>query len=524
MFNALIGSLTEYSVAGRIRRSNLLWILWFVAILGVTAFLGLILLRWGPNVSLVVWIIYFLGIAAIFYKPRYGVYIIIFLTLVGDGILAAWYPFTKNFSSPESLLYLHDAVIISPLESYIVFIFISWLGRETLSRRMRFYRGPLFWPALIFLAFVTFGLGYGIVTGGNVNIALWESRAIYYLVMLLIITGNLLETREHVSHFIWFVMLALFIEGVSGSLYFLIDLQGSLAGVDAITEHSAAVHMNSVFVFAFAIWLYKGTVSKRMILPLMVPFVLLAYLATQRRAAMVGLMIALVFLAVFLFWENRRVFWIIIPPIAFAGLVYLVLFWNQTGALGLPAQAVKSVIAPNQASIADQSSNIYRMIENVNISFTIHQAPLTGVGFGHKFYILVPLPDISFFEWWEYLTHNSILWIWIKTGVGGFLALMFLIGSTVMLSARVIARVPSNEMRAIAVTMTLYIIMHFVYAYVDISWDTQSMVYVGSAMGVINALERIVSRRVPQAPLRWPWQNAVEPAPSLEPEILVNKS
>ena len=55
-------------------------------------------------------------------------------------------------------------------------------------------------------------------------------------------------------------------------------------------------------------------------------------------------------------------------------------------------------------------------------------------------------------------------------------------------------------------TATLYIVMHFLFAYVDISWDGQSMLYVGLMMGIIACLERVVAKPVATAPRRWPWQ------------------
>ena len=48
---------------------------------------------------------------------------------------------------------------------------------------------------------------------------------------------------------------------------------------------------------------------------------------------------------------------------------------------------------------------------------TIKAKPITGLGFGQRFYRPFPLPDISFFPFYEYMPHNSVLWIWIKTGV-----------------------------------------------------------------------------------------------------------
>lgn len=494
------------SVQSRQNRANLTHFLWYTAVLLLSGMLGLLMLVSGPSASHIAWVVYLLGVVIIFVQPRYGIYLLIFLSLVGDGTLTYSLPFTKNFSSAESLLYLSDALIVSPLETYILLTFVSWLGRGAMQRKIIFYRCELFWPALAFISFIVFGLVYGIGTGGNLTIALWESRAIFYMVAMLILASNLFTERSHFHNALWFAMGALFIEGIIGSYYFLVTLRGSLAGVEAITDHSAAIHMNTLFVFVLAAWLYQTSIAKRILLPLMVPPVVLSYLATQRRAAFVTLIVALALMTIILYKENRRAFWLIVPTAAVVGILYLGAFWNSGSALGQPAQAVKSVIAEDQANAADQSSNVYRQIENLNTGFTIHQRPLTGVGFGQKFYIVWALPDISFFEWWEYLPHNSIIWIWLKAGAGGFIAMLYLVGKTIMVGSRTLQKIHREAMGAIALTGTLYIVMHFIYAYVDISWDTQSMVYVGMTMGMLGAIERVLERPETQPRQRWPWQ------------------
>jgi len=507
----------SHTVSARRFRSSLIWTLWFCIILGFSGLVGLLMLRTEPDISQIAWLFYLAGAIAILCEPRYGIYLLVFFTLVGDGLLTPWYPFTKNFSSAESIFYLNDALIINPLESYIVLTFLSWFGRDLMKRELKFYSGEILLPALIFFAFIVFGLVYGIGTGGNVNIALWEFRPIFYLIAMIILTGNLIKTRAQVNHVLWAAVLAIFIESLIGNHFFLVKLGGSLAGYSAITEHAAAIHMNALLVFMLGAWIYKASPAKRIILTTMFPFVFLTYLATQRRAAFLTLGIALVFMAVLLYRENKRAFFLIVPPIAVVGIIYVLAFWNNNGTLGLPAQAIKSMVAPDQASAADLSSNIYREIENVNTHFTIQQKPLTGVGFGQKFFILVPLPDISFFAWWQYLPHNSIIWIWLKAGVGGFVAMLFFIGTALIVGTRALWRMPGGDMSAVALTLLLYIIMHFIFAYVDISWDTKSMVFLGTVIGLLNALEAIVSRPEPQKSKRWPWQMDPEPAPAIRP-------
>ncbi|MBK8988843.1 MAG: O-antigen ligase family protein [Chloroflexi bacterium] len=421
----------------------------------------------------------------------------------------------KNFSSPESILYLNDALIVNPLEVYIVAMFVSWLGSGLMRRKVRFYTSELFWPAIAFLFFVVVGLFYGIFTRGNLNMSLWETRPMFYLVAMIILTSNLLDKREHFSHLMWAAVAALSIESIYGVYHFLVNLDGTLANVSAITEHSAAIHLNTLFVLFVTLWLYEGSAIKRFGMIPVIPFALLTYLAMQRRAAFITLFVGLFFIAILLFIDKRHVFWLVMPPAAIVGLLYVAVFWNASGTLGLPAQAIKSVVAEDQADASDVSSNLYRQIENVNISFTIHQRPLTGVGFGQPFYILVPLPDISFFEWWSYLPHNSVVYIWVKAGVGGFLSMLFFVGTAILVGTQAIRRMPHNELRAFAATATIYMAMHFIFAYVDISWDAPSTLYLGAMMGMVSCMERVVGQSTAVKKPRWPWQPEPHPAPGL---------
>lgn len=515
----MIGSGSRYqdfSVPQRQKRATIAWRLWYASACLLAAFLGLWMLRQGPDWRLFSWIVLVAGAVMIIKQPRYGVYLILFFSLVGDNILLPWYPFNKNFSSPESIFYIHDALIFSPLEVYILLVLISWLGRSAIFHDIKIYKGKLFWPTLVFLVFVIGGLVYGISTGGNTNIALWESRALFYLVAMILMASNLITERQHLQNLVGFILAALLIEGMVGNYYFFIKLGGSLAGVEAITEHSAAIHMNLVFIFAMAVWVYKGSTVKRIVLPLLAFIIMIPYLATQRRAAFITLFLAILFLGLVFLRENRRAFFIVVPPLAILGLGYLLAFWNATSTIGLPAQAIKSVISQSSANAADYSSNLYRMVENVNLHFTIQQVPFTGVGFGKQFYVIIPMADISFFAWWQYLPHNAILWVWLKMGVFGFIATLFLIGLSIMFGAQALRRLPNHDLSAIAFIATLYIVMHFTYTYVDIAWDIQSMVLMGAMMGIVNCIEHVVAKPVQPIAKRWPWQSDPLPPPGLQ--------
>ena len=510
-------NLKKFTAENHNLRGQIKWSLWYLGLLGIAGFVALFMVRGTPSFSAVAWLLLFVGVALIIYQPRYGIYITLFWALAGDSDMMFWYPFFKNFSSRETLLFLNDAAIISPLELYLVLTLLSWFLRDALNRKFHLYRGPLFWPALVFTAFIGFGLFYGISRGGNVNIALWESRSIFYLPLFMILVSNLLLKRKHIENAIWAVMLALLVEGLYGSYMMIFELRFDLSTLNSLTQHPAAIHLGTILVLAITTWMYKVSWRLRLFLLLIIPPAIITFIGGQRRAAYIAVILAIVLLVIVLYRERKTAFMIIAPPLAILGLLYIGFFWNSNHALGLGAQAVKSVIAEDQASHRDQASNLYRDIENLNSTFTIKQEPITGVGFGNRYYIVWPLPDISIFPWWDYIPHNSIIYIWIKSGIGGFLSMLTLFGLTIMHGIRAFIRVNDGSLKAITLTTTIYIVMHLVFAYVDLSWEPQSMLYVGLAMGIINCVERVATIDPPVTKPRRPWQPKMSQPASLLP-------
>jgi hypothetical protein len=499
------------SVTDTQRRSQVIWWLMYVGMIGITGVMMLFMYTQGPSWSMIAWIIYLMGMVAIFYNPRYGVYLILFLTLMGDQAMLYWYPFIKNFSSAESLMYLNGSVNLSPLESYIALTLFVWFGRMAMERKFSFYAGPILIPALLFAGFITVGFLYGVSRGGVLSIALWEVRSIYYLPVMLILTGNLIRTREHVNRMMWLMVIALGYKGIMGMIHVATQLNWDLSGVERIAEHSMSIQFNAFFMLMITVWFYHDSALKRLILPMLAPFVFYSFFANQRRASFLTLGLGVAVVLSMLYRENRKLFFTLAPTGAVAFLVYLAAFWNNTGSIGIIARAVRSVIG--QPTARDAASNIYRDIENVNTMFNIKNSPLFGIGFGNKFYMIVPLPDISFFIWWEYITHNSIMWIWMQAGVGAFFSMLLLTGMTMIVGGRAVWNVPAGPLRAVALTGTLYVFMHFTYAYADMSWEVISMTFVGTMMGLINALEPISKRTLPVPVPRWPWVPAHDQPP-----------
>jgi O-antigen ligase len=453
----------------------------------------------APKPFSVAMLILVLASLASFLRPTIGVYTIVSMTLIGDIVTTTWWPFTKNLSSRESILYWTDSVSINPLEILLFVTTVSWLLQRLVDPTWRLRRGALFTPLMFFLGFVLIGLFRGKFLGsGDTRIALFESRPLLYLPLIYILITNLLTTRRQYRILLLLAFTAIAIQSVFALSYYNSLSDEKREVLESLSEHSATIHMNALFVFFLAILLFKCRKELRWFIAAMIPTVAWAYFLSQRRAAMIALFVGLALLAIVLFYRRRRMFWFFTPACAVLIIGYLGATWNATGALGLPAQAVKTVLFPDQLAAADRSSDLYRQIESYDLWCTIQQNKVLGVGFGQKFLHPVALPDISFFEFWEYIPHNSVLWIWLKMGFFGFAATLFLFGRALQVGAASVLKVRSPEHVAIVLVGIAYVVMFLVFAYVDIAWDVRSTVFLAVAFALCGDFARMPeTRRAP---------------------------
>ncbi|MFT5193115.1 MAG: hypothetical protein ACI9EW_001185 [Cellvibrionaceae bacterium] len=450
-------------------------------------------LQSAPDWTNLAWATFAIALVTVFWQPHFGIYAIMFFSLVGDSRISYYLPFDKNLSSEESIFFLNNSAAISPVEILFTLLVISWLLGLIIRRELyKIKYGGIFWSTAAFTVMIMIALAWGILRNGDLSIAQLEVRPILYIAIMMVLTRNLITNPKQINILFWCIAFALFIEGILAYQFVIanaIELNGEL------TEHSASIHYNTIFVLGIASWIVvKGSWVKRSFLFLLFPPILYSFLASDRRSAMLGLILALALTFLFLYQERKFLFLVLLPTLSIGIVIYLGLFWNNTSALGKPAQTIKSVVAEDETNEKDQSSNFYRYLENLNSYYTVQQHPIMGVGFGNKFLQIAQMPDISFFIFWEYITHNSIFWIWIQSGVFGFMTMLYMVSVGVMNGARVAWTLPSSEIKVFAIVSVTYLFMHFLYAYVDISWTSQSMLYVGTVLGLISVLEDFQER------------------------------
>ena len=212
-------------------------------------------------------------------------------------------------------------------------------------------------------------------------------------------------------------------------------------------------------------------------------------LATQRRAGYIALFVG--FIAFALVWavSHRKAFVFIVVPALVAVSIYLPLFWNNTGMLGQPARAVRSLSAPDDR---DASSNAYREMEKVNVRETIMSDPILGVGFGRPFLFVIPLPDLSWWPFWHYQPHHNVLWVWLKTGAFGFTAFWMMMLGGIALAANRAKTLRDPTTRSFAFVAMAAITITLVFCYVDLGLTNNRVtMYLGTILGALSTLHLI---------------------------------
>jgi len=122
---------------------------------------------------------------------------------------------------------------------------------------------------------------------------------------------------------------------------------------------------------------------------------------------------------------------------------------------------------------------------------TIHSAPIQGYGYGKHMIHAVPIADISaLYEWWDIMTHNQVLWVWMRVGTFGFLTFWMMISAILIAAARIARDENADlEIKAVAIGGMLIVGSLTIFGLLDLQFSClRDMLFAGIWTGVIAAL------------------------------------
>ena len=451
-----------------------------------------------------------LGAVAIWARPRLGLYLLLFSAIfleqwgiAGLDPLTVRFPFYQTLSGSSGL-----PLPISPVEM-VLLVTLAAVLLPCLVRRETFVRGPLWVPLLLFAAFVVVSITYGFASGGESGgfdpRAAWEeTRAFFYLGVIYVLACNVIKTRAQLRTVVWLFIAAIGFKSAQGIVRF-IDVRTNGLQVDAITGHEDVVFFAGFLLLLAGLLLFgarldRGAWQQVRVMLVITPPLVFTLIATNRRLGFVVVGVGLALVALLLLRTRRDLFLRIVPPVLACVGIYSALFWNGTGTLSQPIRAVRSLVTP--ATERDRSSNAWRDLENLNISYNIRSAPVTGLGFGRPYSFAVEQPplDATGFTYWRYIAHNAIYWVWMKMGLVGFILFWNLLGSAVVLGLVTFRQLRDGYLRALALVVVGVVLMQAIFSYGDLGLTySRSMIFLGCMLGVLARLPALGDMVEPQA-------------------------
>jgi 4-amino-4-deoxy-L-arabinose transferase-like glycosyltransferase len=287
--------------------------------------------------------------------------------------------------------------------------------------------------------------------------------------------------------------LATGFKGIQGSYIFFAYSRRMDPRPEAILGHEEAFFFGIFIILTCALWLYDRRGPLRRTATGLLPFVVIADLANARRTAWLIIAAAVITILVVSFrtLSHRRTFVVRAFVILLVGsALYLPAYWNHDGGtLAQPARAVHSQVSPDAR---DQSSNLYRQQENLNLVINIKSAGVLGTGFGIPIAYVAQIANISSIDpMIAYIPHNGLLWIWLRMGLQGEIVFWCLISVALVRACR-LALVKDQRLAMIGTLVACALVSYVIEGYEDLGFgQLRIAIAMGCLLGMMEAATRL---------------------------------
>jgi hypothetical protein len=401
--------------------------------------------------------------------------------------------------------YLVDLILLILLG----IIILRWL----VERNFKIVRTPLDWPLMGFFGVALLSTFIAVFNSSvTFSMAVAETRYIAYYLIFFIVTNLVREDRQLVFLLRGFFLLATMVAVTMIIQFLLGDRVDIIAGrVETLTtngtRYSGITRIlppgQSLILVTFMV------IAVTLVLVKFRPRVLfrffhlgllgLSVVITFNRSFWVGVILALLLLVYMSKGEERHrlVGWSMVTVLV-SVLIMVPLFANpESRAAQLASASVErlSTLGSAKKTFEDKQSTFrWRYFEYGYAVPQIISHPLVGLGLGARYRPFVPGIDYTGFDGRAY-THNGHMWILMKTGLLGYICLMWLSLAFLFRAFKYWRCIPEPQMQGIVLGFALAYVGVLVGAVVDpmfVQWAWTPVI--GLMMGVSEALLSRISK------------------------------
>lgn len=314
----------------------------------------------------------------------------------------------------------------SALWSFFLILFGGAMFRLYFVRR-GCSRISLFYLA-IYAGILLFAAAVGLRNGWPVDGMHTESLRLLYPVMFFFLALHLFDSHERIRRALWLLFgVASFTAAVLACFYLAgkgvtFELEGAAKGSRIVTDDSGILMTFTAMLLLALAHIMSGR-AKRMqtiILTLGCLPLIFALLFSFRRAEWIGVGGGLLVLCLSGTHAERMRLLRFLAPVVPVLLIVFGLLACHTGSMNLSGTLTRRF---DTLLDGRHSSNRYHMFESLQTLKDIARQPFTGLGLAARH---SPLPQYPDSEVPRNVVHNAWLFIWMKLGLPGLLALIWL--------------------------------------------------------------------------------------------------
>jgi len=467
-------------------------------IVSFSLIIGAIMLQTDGNILAALGFVTAVSILLItFYRVDWGFFLFISMVLLFDQFhIPEADPITYKidyFKNLKEIPYVphFSAGVMNPVEFQLVLMLLAWFIAISVRKRTRVQHIPVWGLAVIFFISLIGALMHGLSTGGTFLPSLWELRALFYFGFLYFFVPQIIQTKEQLETLFWIFITFITIKAIQGAARF-VFYGFSFRGLETLTNHEDPVFITLLIFFLLSMILLDCKSKQRTALFILFTPLVLGFFAGQRRAAYAGLFISLIAFVILLTGKERMVLLKAFFPFFIFGVIYCAAFWNSDSKLASPVKLVKSGFTTSKKEDGERYlSNLYRKFERYDLAVTFRTSPVTGLGFGKKYQLPIPLPAIPF-PLRDYIPHDEILWILIKTGAVGFFIFWLFFDSLIIHGSALSKKTHDPYLRSICIVIVIAIINQMVVSYYDLQLTYyRNMIVLGTLCGLLPAIKNI---------------------------------
>ena len=384
-----------------------------------------------------------------------------------------------------------SGAVVDPIEVIMALALLIWVAKAVNDRRLTLRSSPLGVAVAVVLVIALLEELYGLARGGIFNISLWELRPFVYLAVAYLLASQLITSTTALDAILGGIVIGTGLKGVLGTER-VITLANVVPPPEAILEHEESFFFSIFILLTVAMWVLGRRGKLRLIATGLLPFVVVADLGNDRRTAWIILPAILLALWVILYQRmpaRRKVLGIVAAVVVVLGSGYVAALKDSSSLLGHPANAIWSQFSPNTR---DSSSDLYRMFENQNLAIDIRESFMTGTGFGVPINHPIPVFDASSMDpLINFIPHNTILYVWLRTGALGAVAFWFMVGAAIIAACRLARHRDANFCLFGAFSLAV-IIAWLIQGRLDKGITSfRVAILVGCIMGALQAARRL---------------------------------